>query len=162
MGNNILTSKFYDTPFHTRFKSSSRSFSSAGGIFKLADSENRPLPKKTDDITHETIHPAALKCASRRPDLIELVKSNPDVVWKLKPFEELVQKMWSFDPNKKPRSEEAKAAAKEEITEQKSFISSIKEQTSNFLLRRKGSVKKNTVQNSTVKRNSTMNGASVK
>lgn len=101
---------------------------SAVGVFTFADSQNRPLPTSTGAPTNQTIHPSALHCKSLRPDLSTCVKNNPDLIWKLKPFEELVQKSWTYDPNQVPKSKEGRETAEEEVKEQRSFVSSIKEQ----------------------------------
>jgi hypothetical protein len=129
--------------------------SSGTGVFALADSQNRPLPSTPSDSTRQTIHPSALRCKSLRPDLSTLVQTKPDLVWKLLPLEELVQKSWTYNPNRLPKSEEAKETAKEEVQAQKSFVDSFKQRTSGIFgsLGRAASVRKN---NSSVKRKSMM------
>lgn len=69
--------------------------SSLVGIFSLAQAHDHPLPRKSNNVTCETIHPSVLEYKSLRPDLVDFVNSNPDVFWELKPFEKKIRAQWN-------------------------------------------------------------------
>ncbi|KAH7916402.1 hypothetical protein BJ138DRAFT_995855 [Hygrophoropsis aurantiaca] len=72
------------------------------GIFMLAECCLRTLPTKTDDITHETIHPSAMEQKNIVPQLKANVKANPSLVCQLLPLEEELRKNWSHIPGQAP------------------------------------------------------------
>ncbi|KAL4070904.1 hypothetical protein J3A83DRAFT_4093964, partial [Scleroderma citrinum] len=70
------------------------------GIFVLAEKHVRCLPTRTDDITHETIHPSVLDQVRLVPQLAQTIRENPSLVCRLLPLEEEVQKSWPYVPKK--------------------------------------------------------------
>lgn len=77
-----------------------------------------------------------------RPDLTRLVKAKPEIIWKLKPFEEQIKATWEYDPKHRIRSKDGEKAAAEEEQEQKSYLNTIKSKAGS-LLRRAGSIRGN-------------------
>ncbi|KAG6336090.1 hypothetical protein ID866_2987 [Astraeus odoratus] len=71
---------------------------SVDGIFVLADEQVRQLPTKTDNITHETIHPSVLKQAQIHPLLAKSLQENPSLLCRLLPLEVEMEKNWPYDP----------------------------------------------------------------
>lgn len=74
--------------------------SSCTGIFSLALENTRRLPTKTDNITHETIHPSVLEQEPMSPQLRENIQKNPLLVCSLLPFEENMKRSWPYVPGK--------------------------------------------------------------
>lgn len=74
--------------------------SSCTGIFALALENKRQLPTKTDDVTHETIHPSVLEQDRPSPQLRKCIQGNPSLVCSLQPLEEEMKKSWPYVPGK--------------------------------------------------------------
>lgn len=75
--------------------------SSCSGIFALALENTRQLPVKTDDVTHETIHPSVLERGDHTsPQLGECIQNNPSLLCSLLPLEEEMKKSWPYVPGK--------------------------------------------------------------
>lgn len=74
--------------------------SSRTGIFALSLENTRQLPTKTDDVTHETIHPSVLERDHMVPQLRENIQKNPLPVCSLLPLEEEMKKSWPYVPGK--------------------------------------------------------------
>ncbi|KIJ21793.1 hypothetical protein PAXINDRAFT_105288 [Paxillus involutus ATCC 200175] len=70
------------------------------GIFVLALENTRQLPTKTDDVTHETIHPSVLQQDHLVPQLQQNIQKNPSLVCSLLPLEEEMKKNWPYVPGK--------------------------------------------------------------
>ncbi|KAF9229239.1 hypothetical protein BS17DRAFT_10792 [Gyrodon lividus] len=70
------------------------------GIFVLARENNRQLPTKTDDVTHETIHPSVLQQEHMVPQLQKNIQENRSLVCDLLPLEEEMKKNWPYIPGK--------------------------------------------------------------
>lgn len=75
------------------------------GIFMLAEEHVRNLPTKTDDLTHETVHPSVLEQVRLVPQLVQCIQENPSLVCQLLPLEEEMQKNWPYVPEKGNLSE---------------------------------------------------------
>lgn len=74
--------------------------SSRTGIFALALENTRRLPTKTDDVTHETIHPSVFEQDHMSPQLRESIQNNPLLVCSLLPLEEEMMRDWPYIPGK--------------------------------------------------------------
>ncbi|EGN94668.1 hypothetical protein SERLA73DRAFT_96017 [Serpula lacrymans var. lacrymans S7.3] len=70
------------------------------GIFILSDKISRTLPTKTDDVTHETIHPSVLRQAHMLPQLQKNIDEDPALVCQLLPFEQEMREHWPYVPGK--------------------------------------------------------------
>lgn len=70
------------------------------GIFNLAKEHTRQLPGKTDQITHETVHPSVLEQVHLVPRLAKNIQDNPSLVCGLLPLEEQMKRDWAYDPEK--------------------------------------------------------------
>ncbi|KAF8560320.1 hypothetical protein OG21DRAFT_1594239 [Imleria badia] len=70
------------------------------GIFALTLENQRRLPTKTDDVSHETIHPSVLEQDQISPQLRECIQNNPSLVCSLLPLEEEMKKSWPYVPGK--------------------------------------------------------------
>ncbi|KAJ3857808.1 hypothetical protein EV368DRAFT_17272, partial [Lentinula lateritia] len=68
------------------------------GIFALSIRAQRPLPTKTDDITHEKIHPSVLHQKDLYPALAQDIRDHPELIGILLPLEEEVKQNWPFNP----------------------------------------------------------------
>ncbi|KAJ4499600.1 hypothetical protein C8R41DRAFT_754020 [Lentinula lateritia] len=68
------------------------------GIFALSIRAQRPLPTKTDDITHEKIHPSVLHQKDLYPALAQDIRDHPELIGILLPLEEEVKKNWPYNP----------------------------------------------------------------
>jgi len=91
------------------------------GVFTLAESVNRDLPKPADPVTHETIHPSVRHQKVLIPAVKQLLEEHPEVEWKLLPFEEAVERTWPYVsghniPQGKEATEEVEAQNSEEKT----------------------------------------------
>ncbi|KAH7925206.1 hypothetical protein BV22DRAFT_1129222 [Leucogyrophana mollusca] len=75
------------------------------GIFVLANSVVRQLPTKTDDVTHETIHPSVLEQAHMLPQLKQNIEACPSLVCGLLPLEAEFKNNWPYVPGKHPLGE---------------------------------------------------------
>jgi len=75
------------------------------GIFMLAEEHVRNLPTKTNDLTHETVHPSVLEQVRLVPQLAKCIQENPPLVCQLLPLEEEMQKNWPYVPEKGNLSE---------------------------------------------------------
>lgn len=81
------------------------------GIFNLAKEHARHLPGKTDQITHETVHPSVLEQVHLVPRLAKNIQDNPSLVCGLLPLEEQMKRDWAYDPEKgKPVQSESEAS----------------------------------------------------
>jgi hypothetical protein len=69
------------------------------GIFALSISTQRTLPTKTDDTTHETIHPSVLHQKDLYPKLAQDIRAHPKLITELLPLEEEMKQNWPFDPS---------------------------------------------------------------
>ncbi|KAG9314326.1 hypothetical protein JVU11DRAFT_5117 [Chiua virens] len=76
---------------------------SCTGIFVLALENTRQLPTKTNDVTHETIHPSVLMQDKVNAQLRENIRKNPSLVCGLLPFEEEMKKNWPYVPGTNPQ-----------------------------------------------------------
>ncbi|KIM84974.1 hypothetical protein PILCRDRAFT_817818 [Piloderma croceum F 1598] len=72
------------------------------GVFSLTETITRQLLTSTDDVTHETIHPSALRQKQILPQLKANVDNNPALVTELLPFEQEVKEQWPYVPGKNP------------------------------------------------------------
>jgi len=72
------------------------------GIFSLTNTITRQLPTFTDNITHETIHPSALKQKDILPQLQANVDKNPALLSRLLPLEQRMREDWPYVPGKYP------------------------------------------------------------
>ncbi|KAI6133030.1 hypothetical protein EDD16DRAFT_1688684 [Pisolithus croceorrhizus] len=70
------------------------------GVFILAKEHTRQLPSKTDQTTHETVHPSVLEQAHLVPQLVKNIQANPSLVCGLLPLEEQMKRDWDYDPMK--------------------------------------------------------------
>lgn len=70
------------------------------GIYMLADKVQRTIPTRTDDVTHETIHPSVRAQKTLSPALAADLQDNPGLVCELLPLEEELKKKWPYDPPK--------------------------------------------------------------
>jgi hypothetical protein len=69
------------------------------GIYRLAGTIQRTLPTKTDDVTHEFVHPSVLEQENIQPlELQQSVDSNPAIVTSLLPIEQRVRESWPLKP----------------------------------------------------------------
>ncbi|KAJ3790950.1 hypothetical protein GGU10DRAFT_339118 [Lentinula aff. detonsa] len=68
------------------------------GVFALSISTQRPLPTKTDDVTHEKIHPSVLHQKELYPALAQDIRDHPQLIGTLLPLEEEVMKNWPYNP----------------------------------------------------------------
>ncbi|KAH7880809.1 uncharacterized protein C8R40DRAFT_1033681 [Lentinula edodes] len=68
------------------------------GIFALSIRAQRPLPTKTDDTTHEKIHPSVLHQKDLYPALAQDIRDHPELIGILLPLEEEVKQNWPFNP----------------------------------------------------------------
>lgn len=68
------------------------------GIFALSIRAQRPLPTKTDDITHEKIHPSVLHQKDLYPVLAQDIRDHPELIGILLPLEEEVKENWPYNP----------------------------------------------------------------
>lgn len=70
------------------------------GIFAFAKEHTRQLPSKTDEVTHETVHPSVLNQVHLVPQLVKNIQDNPSLVCGLLPLEERMKRDWAYDPKK--------------------------------------------------------------
>ncbi|KAI6136605.1 hypothetical protein F5141DRAFT_994649 [Pisolithus sp. B1] len=70
------------------------------GVFILAKENTRQLPSKTDQTTHETVHPSVLEQVHLVPQLVKNIQANPSLVCRLLPLEEQMKRDWAYDPTK--------------------------------------------------------------
>ncbi|KZS95997.1 hypothetical protein SISNIDRAFT_451651 [Sistotremastrum niveocremeum HHB9708] len=97
------------------------------GVFTLAETLNRELPKPNDLITHETIHPSVRRQKVMIPAVEQLLKDHPEIEWKLLPFEEAVEKTWPFIPGRNvPAGQEATDEVEAQTSEEKTLKSMAK------------------------------------
>ncbi|KAJ3758641.1 hypothetical protein EV360DRAFT_43439 [Lentinula raphanica] len=68
------------------------------GIFALSFTSQRPLPTKTDDVTHEKIHPSVLHQKDLYPALAQTIRDHPELIGSLLPLEEEVKQNWPYNP----------------------------------------------------------------
>lgn len=68
--------------------------SSSTGIYAIAEKIQRPIPVKINDVTHETIHPSVLCQKNVHPEIIQVVRDCPQLIWSLHPHEEVVREHW--------------------------------------------------------------------
>lgn len=92
---NLLTSELT----HNRLSSSDQD-SSHTGIFTLCLENTRQLPAKTDNVTHEMVHPSVLEQDCLSPQLRESIRNNQLLVCGLLPFEEEMKRGWPYVPGK--------------------------------------------------------------
>lgn len=74
--------------------------STSTGIYALAVENTRKLPTKTDDLTHETIHPSVLERAHLSQELRHYILKNPSLVCGLLPLEGEMKNNWPYVPGK--------------------------------------------------------------
>ncbi|KIJ26137.1 hypothetical protein M422DRAFT_55669 [Sphaerobolus stellatus SS14] len=65
----------------------------ATGIFKLAATGLRTFPTKTDDDTHEYIHPSVLSQTITIPEVTESIKANPALLCDLDDMGKMVRSL---------------------------------------------------------------------
>ena len=68
------------------------------GVFALSITSQRPLPTKTDEVTHETIHPSVRHQKELYPKLAQAIDEHPNLIAKLLPLEEELRKNWPYTP----------------------------------------------------------------
>ncbi|KAH0838273.1 hypothetical protein J3R83DRAFT_6529 [Lanmaoa asiatica] len=86
------------------------------GIFALALENTRQLPIKTDDVTHETIHPSVLEQDNIAPQLRASIQKDPLLVCSLLPLEEEMKKSWPYVPGKNVPTDSKGSAQMESAT----------------------------------------------
>lgn len=75
-------------------------FSSATGIFVLANKTSREFPKGPNDPqTHETFHASILQQEKLCPVVDELLTAYPTLVAPLTNFESQIKQTWPYNPN---------------------------------------------------------------
>jgi hypothetical protein len=87
----------------------------------MTETITRQLPTSTDDVTHETIHPSALRQKQILPQLKTNVDNNPALVTELHPFEQEVKEQWPYVPGKNP-PRDIKTEENSDDTTNKSFM----------------------------------------
>ncbi|KIJ68497.1 hypothetical protein HYDPIDRAFT_125092 [Hydnomerulius pinastri MD-312] len=93
------------------------------GIFSLAEVGCRQLPTKTDNVTHETVHPSVLEQAQIAPALKASIQKDPSLVCGLLPLEEEMKKNWPFTPGKNiPKDSKGRAQVESDTTAKASFL----------------------------------------
>ncbi|KAF9237321.1 hypothetical protein BU15DRAFT_48796, partial [Melanogaster broomeanus] len=93
------------------------------GIFVLAAEYTRQLPTKTDDITHETIHPSVLQQDNIATKLREIIQKNPSLVCDLLPLEEEMRKNWPYVPGKNiPKDSKGSVQVESSTTAKATFL----------------------------------------
>jgi len=98
------------------------------GIFELSHAIERTLPDKTDDVTHEYVHPSVMFQSVPLPHIDELVKSNPGLFCSLMPLEEKFKDWWPYVPGvNQPHGSEAKSEKQQLEAEKKSLFSKAKD-----------------------------------
>lgn len=90
--------------------------SSRSGFFALTLENTRQLPTKTDDVTHETIHPSVLEQVQISPQLRESIQNNPLLVCSLLPLEEDMKRSWPYVPGKNVQTDSKDSAHVESAT----------------------------------------------
>lgn len=84
--------------------------SSRTGIFVLTLKNTRQVPAKTDNITHETVHPSVLEQDQIENQLREDILKNSFPVCGLLPLEEELKRNWPYVPGKNvPRDSKGSA-----------------------------------------------------
>lgn len=70
------------------------------GIFRFADTVERPLPSVPNDpVTHESIHSSVLHQQVVSPVLSGILTLHPTIVSPLLPLEEEMKAKWAYDPS---------------------------------------------------------------
>ncbi|KAJ3557735.1 hypothetical protein NM688_g1306 [Phlebia brevispora] len=67
---------------------------SISGLYLLANTCQRTIPTETDAVTHEYIHPSALRQEKVNPEVLRVVQDNPEIIWQLLPLEQVVKDNW--------------------------------------------------------------------
>ncbi|KAF9076243.1 hypothetical protein BDP27DRAFT_1380318 [Rhodocollybia butyracea] len=68
------------------------------GVFALSFTTLRTLPTKTDDVTHEKIHPSVLQQTNLSPRVKQDLKDHPELIGELLPLEEEMKAGWLYNP----------------------------------------------------------------
>ncbi|KIJ32055.1 hypothetical protein M422DRAFT_35987 [Sphaerobolus stellatus SS14] len=68
------------------------------GVFKLANQFPRKIPTRTDDETHEYIHPSVFKQELILPELIQNTEANPSLICELNELENTLREAWGYVP----------------------------------------------------------------
>jgi uncharacterized protein (DUF2235 family) len=85
------------------------------GMFLLTRPIQRDVPRETNDVTHEYIHPSAMRQLDIQPETLEeMVEKNPSILWTLLPLEEQVEKMWPMNENENGHAVMDTAAAEQQ------------------------------------------------
>lgn len=90
--------------------------SSRSRVFAFTLENTRQLPTKTDDVTHETIHPSVLEQVHINPQLRESIRNNPLLVCSLLPLEEDMKRSWPYVPGKNVQTDSKDSAHVESAT----------------------------------------------
>lgn len=96
--------------------------SSRTGIFALSLENTRQFPTKTDDVTHETIHPSVLEQDHMVSQLHGSIQKNPSLVCSLLPLEEEMKRNWPYVPGKNVPTDSRGSAQVESATAVKTAI----------------------------------------
>jgi hypothetical protein len=92
-------------------------YSSATGVFFLADKTERDLPKgPKDPKTHEVVHRSVLEQEGLSPAITELLANYPTIVCPLTELEEQIKKNWRYDPSSPQVQKYAAEVKKQKVT----------------------------------------------
>ncbi|KIJ45870.1 hypothetical protein M422DRAFT_250653 [Sphaerobolus stellatus SS14] len=69
-------------------------------IFGLFRDLRRTLPKETNDVTHEYVHPSVREQATMIAELEEALTAHPEMLLPLLPLEEQFKEWWPYIPGK--------------------------------------------------------------
>jgi len=93
----------------------------------LAHEIQRTIPSKTDNITHEYIHPSVLEQSVTIPKVSQNIKANPTLLCELQELEDLVKKEWPWVPGDHSTSGKD---GEQDVASQKSMLHSLQRMTS--------------------------------
>lgn len=75
-------------------------YSSATGIYAIADKIDRDIPLYTDDVTYESVHPSVDKQRRIRPDLAQALNNDASLQCSLQPLETEIRDLWQVSPER--------------------------------------------------------------
>jgi hypothetical protein len=93
----------------------------------MADTIQRTLPTKTDDVTHEVIHPSVMYQTIELPQVEANVKANSSLMGTMLPLEEEFKGEWKYVPGQHTLTgDEAKSELANQESEKKILLNMVK------------------------------------